>query len=85
MISSDPFLLREVARILFAEQEAAMAGFAAVDKSCGLSAERDAARERFIVALRRLGSFLRTGEIPEDLRAPPADTRPGTPTADGLD
>ena len=67
MISSSTSLLREVERILFAENEAAMAGFAAVDNSCGLSAERDAARERFIVALRRLGAFLRTGEIPEDL------------------
>jgi hypothetical protein len=67
MISSDPSLLREVERILFAEHETAMAGFARAVRNSRFCAERDAASERSIAAMRRLGVFLQTGEIPEDM------------------
>jgi hypothetical protein len=67
MTSSDPSLLREVERILFAELETAMAVFAEAVNNSNPWAERDAACEAAIVEMRRLGAFLRTGEIPEDL------------------
>jgi len=59
--------LRHVEKLLISEHEAAMADFV-ISNSNPVSAEQSAvACERAIVAMRRLGAFLKSREIPEDL------------------
>jgi len=71
-------ILRHVEKLLVSEHEAAVVEFVRF-RGLPSSAERaNAAREKAVAAMRRLGAFLKTREIPADLMA----TISGHPRAD---
>jgi len=63
----EPGLLRRVERMLVSEHEAAMDDFSRCRWNLSPRKESNAACERSIAAMRRLGAFLKTGKIPPDL------------------
>jgi hypothetical protein len=62
----EPRKLREVERILLAENQAALDWYAHCLKSSAADEVREA-RDRSVIAMRRLGRFLVTRQIPNDI------------------
>ena len=71
--SPDYRALREAEKILLAELESAMEEYRKCRRweVCGKNAQSpsDGPCKRSVVAMRRLGNFLKTREIPEDIKA----------------
>jgi hypothetical protein len=65
---SDSGTLRHVEKLLVAEHESAMADFVIANNHPSSSPQHaEAACEKAIIAMRRLGAFLKSRKIPEDL------------------
>ena len=63
----DAQTLHQIERLLVAEHESAMSEFLQFPANLSGSKEATAACKKAVVAMRRLGAFLKTGEIPADL------------------
>ncbi len=64
---AEPGVLRRAELLLVSAHKAAMDDYIRCRWNPSLSEESNAARERSIVAMRRLGTFLKTRKIPADI------------------